>query len=112
MCEVHKPRVPNGSAFQQKLGPIDDVAKRRATPGPAQIAKQQAKRVRAKEETTLASDSDPPLRPEGLAEKGRRSPPTPTLFSDREYIEPLLTALLRPGDRSQLGNDRPGMPAR
>ena len=34
--------------------------------------------------TTLASDSDPPLRPEGLAKEGRRSLPTPTRLSDRK----------------------------
>ena len=44
----------------------------------------------------LASDSGLPLRPEGLAKDGRLSLLTPTRFSDREYTEPLLTALLRP----------------
>ena len=56
----------------------------------------------------LSSDFGQPLRSEGLAKEGRRSlltlarlsdlkaPLTLTRFSDREYTEPLLTALLRP----------------
>ena len=43
----------------------------------------------------LASDSNPPLRPEGMVEEGRRSLPTLTRLSDREYTKPLLTAFLR-----------------
>ena len=43
----------------------------------------------------LASDSDQPLRPEGLVKEGRRSLSTPTRLFDREYTEPLLIALLQ-----------------
>jgi len=61
---------------------------------------------------TLASDSGPPLRPKGLTKEERRSLPTSTRLSDREYIEPLLIALPQQGGRSRLGNDRLGTPAR
>ena len=60
----------------------------------------------------LGSDSGPPLRLEDLAKEDWRSRPTPPRFSDREYIEPLLTALLRPRGRSRLGNDQLGTPTR
>jgi hypothetical protein len=62
------------------------------------------------EETMLASDSDPLFRLEGLSWRGRRMLPTPTHFSDQEYTEPLLTALLRPARSELTGNDRPGTP--
>ena len=75
----------------------------------------------------LASDSGPPLQPEGLAKEERRSLPTPTRFSDRKAwptplltptrvfdrgcTEPLLTALLQLAQSEPTGTNRPGTPA-
>ena len=72
-----------------------------------------------------ASDSGPPLRPEGLASD---SGPPPDGLSDRKawqnttsdsdprpqpgYVEPLLTALLQLAQSEPTGTNRPGTPAR
>ena len=76
----------------------------------------------------LASDSGPPLRPEGLAKEEQLSLPTPTHLwmtsptarlgqtplstptrvSDRGCAEPLLTALLRLPQLEPIGTNRPG----
>ena len=41
MCRVHKPGVPRGPAFQQRLGP----SRQRATHGLAQVSERQARRM-------------------------------------------------------------------
>ena len=57
----------------------------------------------------LQPASGRPLRPEGLA---KTSFPTPTRFSDRECVEPLLTAPLRLAQTELTGTNRLGTPAR
>ena len=72
----------------------------------------------------LASDSGPPLRPEGLDPTPARlrtaSPTgrpgqtlllTSTRVSDWGYVKPLLTALLRLARLESTGTNRPGTPA-
>ena len=83
MCRVHKPRVPNGHASQQKLGPADDIA------NDAQLLGRPKKpndRTEGRSSLRLegAFDSGPPLRPEGLAKEDQRSLPTPVRLSDRK----------------------------
>ena len=60
----------------------------------------------------VASDSGPPLRPEGLAKEERRSLPTPTRISNWRCTEPLLIALLRLAQSEPTGTNRLGTPAR
>ena len=89
-CRVHKPGVPHGPAFQQKLGPADDVANNAQLLGqPKYLTTCQkgdpiSDRKAWPRGTASASDSGPPLRPEGLAEKEHRSLPTPACPSDRK----------------------------
>ena len=59
----------------------------------------------------FASDSDPPLQPEGLTEEEQRSFLTPICVSDRGCTEPLLTALLRLAQSEPTRTNRPGTPA-
>ena len=110
MCRVHKPGVPHGHASQQKARPGRRRCERRATSGPAQnpndrpegrsnlrpegLAKRNSVRFRlrptsstrrpGREGTSLAFDSGPSLQPKGLAEKERRSLPTPAHLSDQK----------------------------
>ena len=130
-CRVHKPRVPNGPASQQKLGSADDIANnaqflgrprypiigqkgdlvsdRKAWPRrvDARFRLRPASPTRRLGQggTTLASDR------KACPRKGRCSLSTSTRFSDREYTEPLLTALLRPA-RSELTGKQPNRDAR
>ena len=69
-CRVHKPGVPHGQAFQQRLGPADNVASNEQLMGrPKYLNDRSEGRSNhrpeglAKEEPP-ASESSPPLRPE------------------------------------------------
>ena len=68
-CRIHKPGVPNGPAFQQKVQPSRRRCRRRATPGPAQI-------------TNDRPEERSSLRPEGLA--AYSSSPTSAVGADWE----------------------------
>ena len=121
-CRVHKPRVPHGPAFQQRLGLADNIANNAQLMGRPKTPKRQARRtIQSSTErpsrggTTPASDFGPPLQPKGLAKEEHHSllalaslqttsltgkpvqTPllTPTHVSNRGCTEPLLTAPLR-----------------
>ena len=97
ICRVHKPGVPHGSASQQRLGPAENVTNDTQLVGRPKYLNDRPEGIQSltgrpgRGGTTPASDSGPPLRPEGLA----KTPlPTLTHVSDQECDEPLLTALL------------------
>jgi len=81
MCRVHKPGVPHGPASQQRIGPADDVANdaqllgRPKKPNDRPGAIQSSTGRPGQRETALASDSGPPLQPEGLAKNASDSDP-------------------------------------
>ena len=97
--QVHKTRVPDGPASQQKLGPADGITTNTRLLGRPRYL-------------TTGRKSDPVSDRKAWPRRGRRSLLTPTRFFDREYAEPLLTALLRPTRSKPIGNDRPRTPAR
>ena len=82
MCRVHKPGVPNEPALQQKLGPAHDVANDAQLQGWPKKPNDRPGAIQSpigrpgQRGTTLASDSSPPLRLEGLAEEERCSLPS------------------------------------
>ena len=104
MCRVHKPGVPHGPASQQRIGPADDVANdaqllgRPKKPNDRPGAIQSSTGRPDQRGTALASDSGPPLQPEGLAEEERRSLPslpTSARLSDRKAWPRRIDAHLR-----------------
>ena len=70
-CRIHKPGVPNGPAFQQKLGPVDGITNDVQLLGRPRYL-------------TTGRKSDPVSDRKAWPRRGRRSLPTPTRLSDQK----------------------------